>query len=999
VGGDSGHTTWASERGAMSVTSLYGFSQRYQPAPAGVPGGPQPVQWPNAPLLPSDRRHRNEPDMSRARTVDSGPTGRDAETAEICAFLAAAAGTPSAVAIAGDIGIGKTVVWKHVLLAACAGARVLSCSPAQAESPLAFAALDDLFGGVIKEVIAELPEARRQAVGAVLLHGRSGLPGADPGHPEPEQQLLARGILDVLRVLSADRPLVLAVDNAHWLDRPSAAVLGFCIRRLQHEAVSIVVTLRDEGERGLPGLGRDLPSGAFLHVRLGPLSPGAISQILQSRLGATFGKYTLARLYEACAGNPFYALESARALLERGHTCPAGEPLPVPDVLGDLVRHRVRGMTGDTLRIGRLIAASADPREHVILAAHGGQESWVALDKAIDDGIIERDGDALRFTHCLLRPVLYGEMTRGERRDVHRLLAAHAGETAERAWHLALSAEGPSDEIAATLDAAAERAAAGGEPVTAAVLEEQAVRLTPSAQARQRRDRALRAGDYHFRAGELTRSRELIESALASWPADAGRAALLIRLAAIHYHRSGWARAEQTLGQALAQAPHDPELRAHAEQDLAVTQLTAGDLAAASHWAEASLRSAGRAARPGLVAQSLARVAMVEFLQGNGIRADLLDQAEGLAEAPDECPSMLSPSLARAVILKWGDRLAEARLRFADGYRQAAGRGDQVSLPFLLYHFSELECWAGNWDAAAEYARKAGQLASENQQRSMKPAALYALALILAHRGHTDHATELAAEALTACERSGNIALRSSVLSVLGFIAVSLGDHQAAHTHLGDAAKAAAGAGLAEPCLARFLPDEIEALAVLGQASLARSYAEVLQERGRSLDRPWALATAARCRAHLASVEGDHDGAQAACNEALAAHDRLPMPFELGRTLLVKGMIERRARRKSAAAASFGRALATFEHLGAPLWAGKARQELTGTAARPLAGGLTPTEHRVADLIAQGRSNREVARVMFVTENTVQTHARHIFQKLGVRSRTELAARFLAASS
>src|SRR5215469_12931339 len=991
----------------MSVSSLYGFSQRYQLAHAGTSGGPHPPRWPSAPPLPIDRRHWNEPDASRVRAMDSGPIGREAEVAEIYAFLAAAAGTPSAVAVAGDIGIGKTVVWKHVLRAGCAGSRVLSCCPAQAESPLAFSALDDLFGGVIEEVLPELPEVRRQAVGAALLHGGPELPGADLGRPgadrerpEPERRLLARGILDALRVLSADRPLVLAVDDAQWLDRPSAAVLGFCIRRLQHEAVSIVVTLRDEGQPGLLGLGQDLPSGAFLHIRLGPLSPGTISQILQSRLGATFGKYTLARLYEACAGNPFYALESARALLEGGRTCPAGEPLPIPGVLGDLVRHRLRRLTGDTLLVGRLVAASADPREQVILAAHGGRESWVALDKAIDDGVIERDGDALRFTHCLLRPVLYGEMTRGERRDVHRLLAAHMGETAERAWHLALSAEGPSDEIAATLDAAAERVAAGGEPGTAAVLEEQAVRLTPSAQAGRRRERALCAGDYHFRAGDLTRSRELIESAITSWPAGADRAALLIRLAAIHYHHSGWALAEQTLRQALAQAPHDPALRAHAEQDLAVTQLTAGDLAAASHWAEASLRSAGRAARTGLAARSLARMAVIEFLRGNGIQADLLDQAEAdLAEAPNEQPSLLSPSLARAVVLTWGDRLDEARHRFADCYRHALGHGDEVSLPFLLCHFSELECWAGNWDAAEDYARKAGQLADENQQHAMKPGALYALALVLAHRGHTGHATELATEALAACERNGSLVLRSSVLSVLGFIAVSLGDHQAAHAHLGDAAKAAVGAGLGEPCLVRFLPDEIEALAVLGEASLAGSYVQVLEERGSSLGRPWALATAARCRAHVASVMGDHDGAQAACAEALSAHDRLPMPFELGRTLLVKGMTERRAKRKSAAAASFGRALAIFDHLGAPLWAGKARQELAATAARPPAGGLTPTERRVADLIAQGRSNREVARAMFVTENTVQTHVRHIFQKLGVRSRTELAARLLATPS
>ena len=121
------------------------------------------------------------------------------------------------------------------------------------------------------------------------------------------------------------------------------------------------------------------------------------------------------------------------------------------------------------------------------------------------------------------------------------------------------------------------------------------------------------------------------------------------------------------------------------------------------------------------------------------------------------------------------------------------------------------------------------------------------------------------------------------------------------------------------------------------------------------------------------------------------------MPFELGRTLLVKGIIERRDRRKSAARATLGQALGIFDYLGAALWADKARQELSKIAAHPSVDGLTETERRIAALIAQGQTNREVASVMFVTENTVQTHVRHIFRKLGVRSRTELAARFPSA--
>jgi DNA-binding CsgD family transcriptional regulator len=192
----------------------------------------------------------------------------------------------------------------------------------------------------------------------------------------------------------------------------------------------------------------------------------------------------------------------------------------------------------------------------------------------------------------------------------------------------------------------------------------------------------------------------------------------------------------------------------------------------------------------------------------------------------------------------------------------------------------------------------------------------------------------------------------------------------------------------------KFLPDEIEALAALGEVDRAWLFTRQLEAQGKSLGRPWALATAARCRAHLVALDGDILGARAACEQALSLHERLPMPFELGRTLLVKGMIERRARRRLVARESLGQALGIFEHLGASLWAAKARRELSKITVRSPADGLTETERRIAALVAQGQTNREVASAMFVTENTVQTHVQHILRKLGVRSRTELAARF-----
>ena len=179
---------------------------------------------------------------------------------------------------------------------------------------------------------------------------------------------------------------------------------------------------------------------------------------------------------------------------------------------------RVRRLTPDVRRVGRLVAASSDPRERLIRAACDDEESWAAIDQAIDAGIIERDGDVLRFTHPLLRSVLYGEMTLDERRQVHQRLAAAAEDIEERAWHLALGADRPSEEIAGMLDGAARHAASRGAPEEAAALKEQATRLTPAGRSEAARERTVHAADYHFRAGDIARSRELIQSALACLP-------------------------------------------------------------------------------------------------------------------------------------------------------------------------------------------------------------------------------------------------------------------------------------------------------------------------------------------------------------------------------------------------------------------------------------------------------------------------------------------------
>ena len=310
-----------------------------------------------------------------------------------------------------------------------------------AERPLAFSALDDLFGEIPGEVLSALAEPRRHAVEAALL--RSPPPGAY--RVPPDRRVLARGILETLQVLASSALLMVAVDDAQWLDRPSAGVLEFCFRRLRNEPVWILLTVRT-GETALLGLDRALPPDRLGRVQLGPLSLAAIGEILRSRLGTVLPRYALTRLYDTCGGNPFYALECARTLLDRPHVSLTREPIPLPRSLDSLVRRRLRRLAPEVQRVGRLVAASSDPRERLIRAACDDGESWAAIDQAIDDGIIERDGAVLRFTHPLLQSVLYAEMPLTERRQVHQRLAAVAEDIEDRAWHLALGADRPERE-------------------------------------------------------------------------------------------------------------------------------------------------------------------------------------------------------------------------------------------------------------------------------------------------------------------------------------------------------------------------------------------------------------------------------------------------------------------------------------------------------------------------------------------------------------------------
>jgi DNA-binding NarL/FixJ family response regulator len=266
------------------------------------------------------------------------------------------------------------------------------------------------------------------------------------------------------------------------------------------------------------------------------------------------------------------------------------------------------------------------------------------------------------------------------------------------------------------------------------------------------------------------------------------------------------------------------------------------------------------------------------------------------------------------------------------------------------------------------------------------------MAWIAAHRGQLELASELSGRALELAEE--HFALHPPQhLAVLGLVALWSGETPRAAVWLGKADQQAARLGWGEPTLRVWSADYVEALLELGRIEEAVHVLDVWMEDAERLGRAWVLAQATRCRGLVAAAQGAVDDAASLLQLAVEQHEAVGDPFGRARAQLALGVVRRRARQKRAAREAIVEALAGFEQLGAPTWAEKARGELGSIGGRKREEGLTAAERRVAVLVAEGQTNREVAAALFLGERTVASHLTHIYTKLGVRSRTELARR------
>ena len=906
--------------------------------------------------------------------------GRDVEVEAVVGALAPDL-LPAAAVIHGEAGIGKTSLW-HAAVAdlAAAGYRVLSTRAAEPETGYSYAALADLLDGVAEALLPALPPVQRRALEAALLLGDA--------EGQADERAVAAAFRGALRLLAAESPVVVALDDLQWLDAASLSALRFALPRLDGLAITMLATVRGTPPPWL----RELPVGPRVtSVELTGLSVGALRELLRTRLDLALPRPILLRLWETSAGNPFFALELAEALRRAGPEPEPGGPLPIPATLDGLLQERLDALGPEALAVVT-VAAVAGEATPFLIEQLVGDRAEAGVDGAVAGRILELHGERLRFTHPLLATAAASRQTPTARRELHARLALAVPVAEERARHLALASLEPDSAVAARLEEAARSADARGAPGAAAELAEHALRLTPGADVDDALRRRLLAADRLVTAGDVERAVALLEHGRESALAGPARAALLLPLADIA--ASEPRRAEALFLEALDEAGDDDALVAATQLGLAAQmRWDAGVERGAAH-AGLAVEAATRAGDPALLSRALAYRASWEFRAGRGLAHETLAEAVALERTTPVWPMVWGATEILVMELVWAVELDAARELLLELLDVARALHDPRREAEAIWILALCEFRAGDWQAAEAYAADSLELKRQLGEDATDD---YPSALVAAHRGRVDDAQRLATRAAARGAESGVQIEESGHEAVLGFVELSLGDAAAALPHLRRSYELR-DAFMRDPGMRLELGDLLEAHVAVGALDEAEEILERWEPVAAAVDRAWARAILARGRALLLAARGDLDEAFARFDEALAQHERSRDPFERARTLLALGRTQRRAKRRAAARATLGDALAAFEELGAPLWADQAQGEVARIGGRAAARDdeLTEAERRIAALVAGGSTNKQVAATLFLTEHTVETALTRIYRKLGVRSRTELARRLAA---
>jgi DNA-binding NarL/FixJ family response regulator len=897
--------------------------------------------------------------------IVSSLVGRESELGAVETLLRSE--RPRAVAIVGEPGIGKTTLWQAAVEhARTQGARVLIARPTESEARLAFAGLADLLADVPDELFARLPEPQRVGIDVALLRAASTRPA--------ERRVVGAGFLTLLRALAGESEVVCAIDDLHWLDASSAAVVDFALRRLGEEPVRCLVSVRatELARAPIPALERDLE---VHHLELGPLTVAALHRVLTQELGRTFPRPTLVRIAQATGGNPLYAIEIARELDRRGERDVSGR-VPVPQSLDALVRARVRALPAEARDALLRAAALARPDTDAI--------DPVELAPAEEAGLVRVEVDGrIEFVHPLFASAVYSAASAARLREAHRAVAGLARDPEERARHLALASAGPDAGVVRELQAAARHARMRGSPDSAAELIGLALRLLP-ANAPARPALQIELAEQLHLASDFPAARALLEELVTTIPPGDLRARALLTLVEIDYWRSGESAATALAEEALANA-RDPVLKARCHAAVALYAGTV-DLpkAAASAREALALLEGVPDADPGLVAAALSARVRADLFLGDGFDRETAMRALALEQSGSPATVDTRVVFKLGQWLRYIDDLDGARARLEQAEQQAREEGDESSLANILLNRVIVATWAGDLAGAEELAER---MVDAFGQHGVGPeAGDIWRAYVDAYGGRVESVREAAAKA-----DPGEPMVAALWSRCVGLAELAAGETVSADRHLTEALEVFERVAFREPAIWRVDGDAIEAALAAGDLERAQRLLARFEERAARSRIPWSLAVSARCRGLVLAARGELDAAEEALERALAEHERCPMPFERARTLLVQGRLQRRLKRKRQARLCLDEARELFARQGAETWLARVDDELARVAVRRAPEELSATELRIARLAADGLTNQAIAEQVFVSVKTVESNLKRAYGKLGISSRAQLA--------
>lgn len=901
--------------------------------------------------------------------------GRDTER-RVLARLAAAARVAEAgtLVVVGEAGLGKTALLDEVA-ADADGLRVLRASGSESERDLVFGGLEQLVRpllGLLGQIPA--PQARALEVALALRPGE-----------RADRFAISAATLSLLSRAAEDQPVLVLVDDAHAMDRPSLEALVFACRRVLADPIAVVAATRPVGplvDAGLPRLD------------LAGLSAAAVAALLADRAGRHVTDALGLRVHGATAGNPLAVVELADRLDDLEHLTPA-TPITVPDSVLTTYAERTSSLP-DSTRTALLVASIASGPGDAITAADRLGIGADDLRPAEQAGLVDLAPGGVTFRHPLARASAYAAASPEQRRAAHLAVAAVTRDPDRRAWHLGEAALGLDDAVADELAAAAGRSQARGAHSVSATAFERSAALTTARDLRTAR--LLAAGRAAALAGHGTRAAALLDGAASETGDPLLRARVDALRAAVEQRWGSLERSRDLAVRALGPlAAHDPEAAVDAAADLMTTCFHLGDTTLAARIADRLEELAGRVPDRAR-ARALLTCGVARVLAGQDgvplIRA-ATDLLAGTTAGPED--DLLPSWTVIGVLFLREESPADHDVvdEALDRLRERSAIGSLASLLFLVARYAAT---TDRWEQAVAHYQEGIALARESGQTTDLTVLLAGLAWVESRTGSDPACREHAAEAL-ALARHHHVHLgRIWATYALGDLELGLGRPADALGHYEELQAFLDRIDFldVDVCPA---PERVECLVRSGEPGAleqARRLASDYWHRAQAKGQPWARARAERAVA-IAS-----DDPAPGLSRALDLHPASPDRFEEARTQLLLGEVERRARRRSTSRDVLRSALATFEDLGARPWADRAAAELAATGERAHRRRdrsidlLTPQERQVAMLLASGRTTREAAAAMFLSPKTVEYHLRHVYTKLGINNRTDLAGALAA---